>query len=95
MLTIWYWKQTDPAKSRSTISGASRYNDDSYDDFYGDDGLHDDGYQAQPDSYVSEDRRRPVVRHGHQSSAAATQPASGDDAWAAMTGASPNDRKPY
>lgn len=79
-LTVWYWKQTDPTKSTSTISGAARY-DSQDDDYFLDEQPLDDGYeQSEPyagrrgpthlpgDEPFKRSRnnvhRRPVARHG-------------------------------
>ncbi len=107
LLTVWYWKQTDPSKSNSTISGSARYDNAGFDDYYAEDD-YDDGYRAHPqvyandegpthlpgDVYQGDDRRRPVVRQGPGRQAAAAEP-SADDAWAAMTGAQNNEPERY
>ncbi len=101
VLTVWYWKQTKPAASNSTIVGAARYGDTGYDEY-------DDGFREQPEIYANDqyahddghgwhashdDRRRPVVRRGDDQRPA--QSVSDDDAWAAMTGASDNEPDRY
>lgn len=90
LLTIWYWKQTNPRKNQSTIAGGRGTGRD---DYYDDGFLEDDGYEQhahQERSHNDRDARRPVVSQGPNN----PRRSDAADPWTALTSADPDEPGP-
>lgn len=92
LLTIWYWKQTDPRRLTSTAASRS-YGQDPYRRQSRGFDEQDGGFRPNQDAYRRGPEQprpapnRPVVQQGPGRRPAPDQPPAGDDPWTSLTSA--------